>query len=412
MDILVTVGLSIALFTGVILTLVLVLMWAESKLVHKGDVRVIINDDEDKALKIPAGRTLLQTLSANRIYLPSACGGSGTCGVCRCKIFEGGGDILPTELTHITMKDAREHWRLACQVKVREDMRIWVPEEIFNIKMYECTVRSNNNVASFIKELVLDLPPGEILEFKAGGYIQIEVPEYRGLSYRSFDIDGKFKSEWDKYDMWRYSANNDEPVTRAYSMANYPAENTIVMLNVRIASPPPDKPDVPPGIVSSYIFNLKPGDKVKVSGPYGEFFIKDTDREMVYIGGGAGMAPMRSHIFHLLKTVHSNRKISFWYGARSLKEMFYQNEFETLETQNPNFDFQVALSEPMPEDNWNGPVGFIHQVVLDRHLKKHSDPEEIEYYMCGPPLMNSAVLKMLDNLGVEPDQIAFDDFGI
>ncbi|MBN1355736.1 NADH:ubiquinone reductase (Na(+)-transporting) subunit F [bacterium] len=409
---LVTVGLSIALFTGVILTLVLVLMWAESKLVHKGDVRVIINDDEDKALKIPAGRTLLQTLSANRIYLPSACGGSGTCGVCRCKIFEGGGDILPTELTHITMKDAREHWRLACQVKVREDMRIWVPEEIFNIKMYECTVRSNNNVASFIKELVLDLPPGEILEFKAGGYIQIEVPEYRGLSYRSFDIDGKFKSEWDKYDMWRYSANNDEPVTRAYSMANYPAENTIVMLNVRIASPPPDKPDVPPGIVSSYIFNLKPGDKVKVSGPYGEFFIKDTDREMVYIGGGAGMAPMRSHIFHLLKTVHSNRKISFWYGARSLKEMFYQNEFETLETQNPNFDFQVALSEPMPEDNWNGPVGFIHQVVLDRHLKKHSDPEEIEYYMCGPPLMNSAVLKMLDNLGVEPDQIAFDDFGI
>jgi Na+-transporting NADH:ubiquinone oxidoreductase subunit F len=402
-EILVVVGLSIALFTGVILTLVLVLMWAESKLVHKGDVKILINEDEEKSLKIPAGSTLLQTLLANKIYLPSACGGGGTCGVCKCKIFEGGGDLLPTERTHVTLKEAKDYWRLACQVKVREDMKIYVPEEIFSIQMYECTVKSNNNVASFIKELVLQLPPGEELDFKAGGYIQIEVPEYQNLQYRSFDIDGEYKEEWDTYDMWRYTA---------YSMASYPAEKEIVMLNVRIASPPPNKPDVPPGIVSSYIFDLKPGDKVMVSGPYGEFFIKDTDKEMIYIGGGAGMAPMRSHIFQLLKTLNSDRKISFWYGARSLREMFYQDEFEALAEKHPNFTFHVALSEPLPEDNWEGLTGFIHQVVLDNYLDKHPDPEEIEFYMCGPPMMNSAVLKMLDDLGVEPDQIAFDDFGI
>jgi len=411
-DVFLTVGLSIALFTGIILALVFILLWAESKLVHKGDVNILINDDEEKSLKTPAGRTLLQTLLAHKIYLPSACGGAGTCGVCTCQIFEGGGDILPTERTHITMKEAKNHLRLACQVKVRENMKIHVPEEIFSIQKYECTVRSNNNVASFIKELVLELPGGETMDYKAGGYIQIDVPEYENLSYRSFDIDKEYKEEWDRFDMWQYIANNDEEITRAYSMASFPAENNIVMLNVRIASPPPDKPDVPPGLASSYIFNLKPGDKVMVSGPYGEFFIKDTQKEMVYIGGGAGMAPMRSHIFHLLKTLNTDRKVSFWYGARSLQEMFYEDEFYELKQKFPNFSFYIALSEPLPEDNWDGLTGFIHQVVLDEHLMKHDDPEEIEFYMCGPPLMNSAVLKMLDDMGVESEQIAFDDFGI
>ncbi len=412
MDILLVVGLSIFLFTAIILTLVLVLLAAESKLVHKGDVKILINDDESKSLTVPAGRTLLQTLLSNKILLPSACGGGGTCGVCKCRIFEGGGDILPTERAHISLKQAKDHLRLACQVKVRENMRIQVPEEVFNIKKFTCKVKSNHNVASFIKELVLELPPDETLDFKAGGYIQIEVPEYHDLSYRSFDIDEEYKSEWDRYNVWQYTANCDEPVIRAYSMASYPAEKGIVMLNIRIATPPPKQPDVPPGICSSYVFGLKPGDEVVISGPYGEFFIQDTDKEMVYIGGGAGMAPLRSHIFHLLKTMGSKRKISYWYGARSLREMFYQDEFEELEKKFPNFSFHVALSEPLPEDNWTGLTGFIHQVVYDNYLKDHPDPEEIEFYMCGPPLMTIAVNKMLYDLGVEKEQIFFDDFGL
>ena len=412
MEFLLIVGLSIILFSGLIIALVAVLVLAESKLVQKGDASISINNDPEKKLTTAAGKSLLQTLTANKIFLPSACGGKGTCGVCKCQINTGGGDILPTEKSLISVKEAKDHWRLACQVKVREDMDITIPEEVFSIKKFECIVRSNSNVASFIKELILELPPGEELDFKPGGYIQIDIPEYQNLKYTSFDIEEKYRSEWDKYDMWKYVANNDELVTRAYSMANFPREGNIVMLNVRIASPPFNKPDAPPGISSSYIFNLKPGDKVVVSGPYGEFFIKDTDQEMVYIGGGAGMAPLRSHIFHLLKVVHSKRKISYWYGARSMREIFYADEFEALAEKNPNFSFNIALSEPLPEDNWEGYTGFIHQVVQDNYLMKHAEPEELEYYMCGPPVMNAAVLTMLDSMGVESEQIAFDDFGI
>ncbi len=412
MGILLLVGLSILLFTGIILTLIFILLGAESKLVQKGDAVITINDDESKSITVSSGKTLLQTLTSQKIYLPSACGGGGTCGVCRCRILEGGGDVLPTERTHLSLKQVKDHWRLACQVKVRQDMRILVPEEIFSIQKYRCQVHSNRNVASFIKELVLELPQGMHLDFKPGGYIQIEIPPYTGLSYRSFDIDDKFTSEWDKYNMWRFTAQSDESVTRAYSMASYPAESNIVMLNVRIASPPFNKPDVPPGIASSYIFNLKPGDQVDISGPYGEFFIQETEKEMVYIGGGAGMAPLRSHLFHLLKTLKSHRIISYWYGARSLREMFYQDEFEELARTFSNFRFHVALSEPLPEDHWKGFTGFIHQVVFDHYLKHHDDPTEIEYYMCGPPVMNSAVQNMLYHIGVEKEQIYFDDFGI
>ncbi len=411
MSISLLVILSIILFTGIILALVFVLLLAESKLVQKGDVTIRINDDDSKSLTVPKGRTLLRTLVDNGIYLPSACGGGGTCGVCRCQVEEGGGDVLPTERTHLTQKDVRNDWRISCQVKVRQDMALKIPEEVFSIKKFKCRVISNHNVATFIKELVLQLPDGETLDFKPGGYVQIDIPVYSGLSYREFNIEEEYRGDWDKYNMWQYVAHNDEEATRAYSMANYPDEGNIIMLNIRIASPPPRQPDVPPGIGSSYLFNLKPGDEVTVSGPYGEFFIKDTDQEMVYIGGGAGMAPLRSHLFHLLKTEHSHRKISYWYGARSKREMFYEDEFEELVEKNPNFQFHVALSEPLPQDDWKGPTGFIHQVVLDKYLDKHPDPEEIEFYMCGPPMMNSAVNKMLYDLGVEEEQIAFDDFG-
>ncbi|NOZ03338.1 MAG: NADH:ubiquinone reductase (Na(+)-transporting) subunit F [FCB group bacterium] len=401
---------GVIVFTVLILLLVLILNYAESKLLPQGEVEIRINGDADRVVKVKPGSSLLGALMSKKIYLPSACGGGGTCAQCKCQVLEGGGEILPTETNHISRREAKEHWRLACQVKVKEDMVIRVPDEIFNIRKWECTVRSNRNVATFIKELIMDLPPGENLNFRAGGYIQIDIPPYE-LDYKEFDIEPEYRDMWDKFDMWKYHAVNEEPIYRAYSMANHPAEGNIVMLNVRIASPPPWAPDAPPGKASSYIFNLKPGDKVTISGPYGEFFAKDTNREMVYIGGGAGMAPMRSHIFDLFYTKNTGRKVSYWYGARSVREMFYDEDFRKLEQKFPNFTYQVALSEPLPEDKWEGPVGFIHQVLYDMYLKNHEDPTEIEYYMCGPPPMIDAVDKMLYDLGVEPEMIAYDKFG-
>ena len=407
-----TTLLGVLVFTGVILILVLALNFAEAHLLPQRNMHILINEDEERSIVTPPGRTLLLALASNKIYLPSACGGGGTCAMCRLQILEGGGEILPTETQHIGRKEAQDHWRLACQVKVKNDLKIHVPEEIFNIRKWECTVRSNRNVATFIKELVLKLPEGETLNFRAGGYIQIDIPAYHNLSFKEFDIPKEYHEDWNKYHIWDLVANNDEPIFRAYSMANHPAEGNIVMLNVRIATPPPKLwNDVPPGIASSYIFSLKPGDKVIISGPYGEFFAKDTDREMVYIGGGAGMAPMRSHIFDLFYTKKTTRKVSFFYGARSVREMFYDEEFKKLAAEHPNFSYTVALSEPLPEDKWEGPVGFIHQVLYDTYLKDHEDPTEIEYYMCGPPLMIDACDKMLYDLGVEPEMIAYDKFG-
>ena len=403
---------STLVFTSIIVLLVLILNIAEKNLLPQGDVSILINDEPDKAITVGTGGTLLGVLSGQNVFLPSACGGGGTCAMCKCQIFEGGGDILPTETGHISRLEAKENWRLACQVKVKQDMKIHVPDEVFSVRKWDCTVKSNIDVATFIREFVIDLPPGENLDFKAGGYIQIDIPEYHNLDFKNFDIDKKYHEDWDKYNIWGLVANNDEPEFRAYSMANHPAEGNKVMLNVRIATPPPALwNDVPPGIASSYIYNLKAGDPVTISGAYGEFFIKDTDREMVYIGGGAGMAPMRSHLFHLFHTLKTGRKVSFWYGARSLREMFYDDEFKTIAEQFPNFSYHVALSEPLPEDNWTGPTGFIHQVTHDNYLSKHEDPTEIEYYMCGPPPMIKAVEDMLDNLGVEKEMIAFDSFG-
>ena len=404
--------LSIAVFTGVILVLVLIINFAESKLLPQGEMTITVNDEEDKKIKVRPGGTLLSALAYETIYLPSACGGGGTCAMCKCQVLDGGGEILPTETGHISRNEAKENWRLACQVKVKEDMNIHVPDEIFSIRKWECTVKSNENVATFIKELVLDLPEGENLNFQAGGYIQIDIPEYRNLLFKDFDVEDEYHPDWDKYKVWNLVANNDEPIFRAFSMANHPAEGNRIMLNVRIATPPPPLwNDVPPGLASSYIFNLKPGDKVTISGPYGEFFIKETDREMVYIGGGAGMAPMRSHLFHLFQTLKTGRKVSFWYGARSVREMFYDDHFKNLADQFPNFNYQVALSDAMEEDNWKGSTGFIHQVLHDEYLSKHEDPTEVEYYMCGPPPMISAVEGMLNSLGVEPEMIAYDSFG-
>ena len=404
--------LSIAVFTGVILVLVLIINFAESKLLPQGEMTITVNDEEDKKFKVRPGGTLLSALANETIYLPSACGGGGTCAMCKCQVLDGGGGILPTETGHISRNEAKENWRLACQVKVKEDMNIHVPDEIFSIQKWECTVKSNENVATFIKELVLDLPEGESLNFQAGGYIQIDIPEYRNLLFKDFDVEDEYHPDWDKYKIWNLVANNDEPIFRAFSMANHPAEGNRIMLNVRIATPPPPLwNDVPPGLATSYIFNLKTGDKVTISGPYGEFFIKETDREMVYIGGGAGMAPMRSHLFHLFQTLKTGRKVSFWYGARSLREMFYDDHFKDLADQFPNFNYQVALSDAMEEDNWKGSTGFIHQVLHDEYLSKHEDPTEVEYYMCGPPPMISAVEGMLDSLGVEPEMIAYDSFG-
>lgn len=408
MSTLIIIGISAFIFTIIILLLVWLLTFAESKLVNKGKVKLLINDDEDKSPEVQAGSNLLFTLSENNIFLPSACGGQGTCAMCTCQITEGGGDVLPTEESQLSRGQIKNNVRLACQVKVKQDMKIQIPDEIFNIQKFDCTVRSNDNVATFIKELVLELPTGQEMNFKAGGYIQIYIPPYK-LSYKEFDVEEQYRADWDKYHLWDLNASNDEEIFRAYSMAGYPAEEGQVMLNVRIATPPPGT-DFPAGIASSFIFNLKPGDKVTISGPYGEFFIKDTDREMMYIGGGAGMAPMRSHIFHLFHTLKSGRKVSFWYGARSKREMFYDDQFKAIEAKFPNFSYNVALSEPEEGDKWDGPVGFIHQVVLDNYLKNHEAPEDIEYYLCGPPMMISAVNNMLYNQGVEKEMIAFDEF--
>ena len=404
--------LSVAIFSGVILILVLMLNLAESKLLPQGDVNLNINGDDDKSIKVRPGSTLLSALATENIFLPSACGGGGTCALCKCQVNEGGGEILPTEKGHINRTEAKDNWRLACQVKIKEDMKVHVPDEIFNIQKWDCTVRSNKNVATFIKELVLELPKGENLNFTAGGYIQIDIPEYHDLNFKNFNVEKEYHEDWDKFKIWDVTANNDEDCFRAYSMANHPAEGNIIMLNVRIATPPPALWDqVPPGIASSYIFNLKKGDKVTISGPFGEFFAKETDREMVYLGGGAGMAPMRSHLFDLLETKQTKRKITFFYGARSAKEMFYHDDFIKLEKENPNFKYIVGLSEPMSEDNWEGPTGFIHNIALDSYLNDHEDPSEIEYYMCGPPMMIDACDKMLYDLGVERDMIAYDSFG-
>ena len=403
--------IGVAVFSSVILLLVIVLNVVGNVLLPQGEVTIIINDDPDKSINVDTGGTVLAALGDQNVYLPSACGGQGTCAQCKCQVIEGGGDILPTETAYINRQDQKDNWRLGCQVKIRNDMKIQVPDEIFSIRKWDAVVKSNENVATFIKELVLELPEDDPIVFESGGYIQIDVPKYKDLNYKNFEIQDLYTSDWDKFDIWQYTAENTEPVFRAYSMANHPAEGNMIMLNIRIASPPPNNPNVPPGIASSYTFNLKEGDKVTVSGPYGEFFIKDTDREMVYIGGGAGMAPLRSHIFHLLKTEKSERKISFWYGARSEKEMFYHEEFLALEKEFDNFTYHVALSDPLPEDNWKGPSRFIHQVANYMHLENHEDPSECEYYLCGPPMMISAVQKMLWDLGVEEDMIAYDDFG-
>lgn len=400
--------LGVAMFTGIVLALVVMILVAKARLVASGDVAITVNDQ--KTIKVPAGGKLLGALSDAGIFVSSACGGGGTCAQCEVKVLSGGGDILPTERTHISRREAREGCRLSCQVAVKQDMRVEVPPEAFETKKWHCKVRSNHNVATFIKEFVLDLPPGEEVGFKSGGYIQIECPPHE-IAYKDFDIEEEYRADWDKYDVWRYVSKVDETVTRAYSMANYPGEKGIIMLNVRVASPPPRLPGVPPGKMSSWIFSREPGDEVTISGPYGEFFIKDTDAEMVYIGGGAGMAPLRSHIFELFKNRKTKRKVSYWYGGRSLRELFYIDQFRAIEDEFPNFTFNIALSEPQPEDHWEGYTGFIHQVLLDNYLKKHPAPEDVEYYICGPPMMNQAVFKMLDDLGVEKENIAYDDFG-
>jgi len=397
--------------TGVIVLLVLVLMFCEKKLVKKGKVKLLINDDPAKSPEVDIGSNLLMALSGQKIFLPSACGGKGSCAMCKCQVFEGGGDILPSELTHIKRAEAKAGWRLSCQVKVRGPMKVRVPDEVFGIRKWECTVLSNDNVATFIKELKVALPAGETIHFESGGYIQIDVPAYQGLKFKDFDVAERFRGDWDKFKFWDLVTNNPSPIFRAYSMANHPAEGNMVMLNIRIATPPPKQMNLNPGICSSYVFSLKKGDKITISGPYGEFHIKKTNREMIYIGGGAGMAPLRSHIFHLFHTEKTTRKVSYWYGARSKREMFYTEEFEAIEKKFPNFQYHVALSEPQPEDNWTGFKGFIHQVVFENYLKNHPNVDEIEFYLCGPPMMNSAVQKMLGDLGVEKEMIAFDDFG-
>jgi Na+-transporting NADH:ubiquinone oxidoreductase subunit F len=396
-------------FTSVIFILVALLLLVESKVVQKGDCSVVINDDEEKSITVPAGSTLLSVLNQNNILLPSACGGQGTCAMCKCKVQEGGGNVLPTELAHLTRREKLDYVRLACQVKVKNDLKIRIPEEIFNIKKYHATVVSNQNVATFIKELVLELDADDHLDFNAGAYVQIDVPAFE-VSYSQFNIPEKFRDTWDFFNLWELKAESDEPLYRAYSMANTPAES-VLRFTIRIATPPPGATDIPPGLASSYIFSLKPGDRVTLSGPFGDFFVKDTEREMCFVGGGAGMAPMRCHIFHQLRTLRTKRKITFWYGARSKKEMFYDEEFKALEAEFENFLYFIALSEPQPEDHWEGYTGFIHQVAYDHYLSTHEDPTEIEYYLCGPPLMLDAVTRMLDDLGVEPEMIAFDKFG-
>ena len=405
-----TVVYGVLFFTLVIVGLVGVLMFAKAKLVPSGEVEIEINGDPEKTYKVPSGGTLLNTLADQHIFIPSACGGQGTCGVCKVHVLEGGGSILPTELTHISRKQAREGERLSCQVKVKQGMKIQVEPELFDVRRWKCTVRSNHNVATFIKELVLELPAGDDVPFRAGGYIQIECPPHVA-NYREFDVEEEFRGDWDKFDLWRFVSKVDELEQRAYSMANYPDEKGIIMLNVRIASPPPRLPDAPPGKMSSYIFNLKPGDEVTISGPFGEFFARDTRNEMIFVGGGAGMAPMRSHILDQFRRIHTDRKVSFWYGARSLREAFYVEDFDDIAAKNPSFQWHLALSEPQPEDNWDGLTGFIHQVLFDEYLKDHPSPEDCEYYLCGPPMMIEACKQMLTDLGVEPENIMLDDFG-
>ena len=408
-DIWLQIGLGVGLFTGIILLLVMVILFARSKLVATGTVKVLVN--EERELDMPAGVKLMNGLADANLFVASACGGGGTCGQCKVRVLRGGGSVLPTETSLLNKREIDQHYRLSCQVSVKQDLEVQVPDEVFGVRKFQCAVVSNRNVASFIKELVLQLPEGEELDFRAGGYIQIECPPH-DLKFSDFDIDERFRDEWDRYKLWRYESHVKQPETRAYSMANFPLEKGIIKLNVRIATPPPGSDDkIPPGVMSSYIFNLKPGDTVTVSGPYGEFFARETDNEMVFIGGGAGMAPMRSHIFDQLKRRNSKRKISFWYGARSLKETFYVDEFDALASENENFTWHIALSEPQPEDNWTGYTGFIHKVLHDEYLAKHKAPEDCEYYLCGPPMMNSAVIKMLEDLGVTKDHILLDDFG-
>ena len=399
---------GVAMFTVIIMGLVVVILAARSKLVSTGKVNININDNPDNTISVEAGGKLLQTLAGEGIFLSSACGGGGSCGQCRCKVIDGGGDILPTEEGHFTQGEIRDHMRLACQVAVKQDMKIEIDPEFFDVKKWECTVVSNDNVATFIKELTLKIPEGEVVPFRAGGYVQLEAPPHE-VHYKDFDIAPEYHEDWDKFNLWRYVSKVDEPVIRAYSMANYPEEKGIIKFNIRIASPPPRGPEgIPPGKMSSYVFSLKPGDKITVSGPYGEFFAKDTKNEMVFIGGGAGMAPMRSHIFDQLKRLKSDRKISFWYGARSKREMFYVEDYDGLAKEFDNFEWHVALSDPQPEDNWTGYTGFIHNVLYEEYLKA---PEDCEFYMCGPPVMNDAVIKMLKSLGVEDENIMLDNFG-
>jgi len=400
--------LGIIIFTAFVIALVFVIIGAKSKLVAEGDIEILINDE--KKIHVPVGSKLLTALADNGLFVSSACGGGGTCAQCKVVVHSGGGEILPTELTHITKREAAHGERLACQVSVKHDMSIEVEDDVFGVKKWECTVKSNHNVATFIKELVLQLPAGEEINYRAGGYIQIECPPHIA-KYSDFDVEERFRDDWNKFNLWRYVSEVKEQALRAYSMASYPEEKEI-MLNVRIATPPPGAPDsVPPGIMSSYIFSLKPGDKCIISGPYGEFYAKDTDAEMVFVGGGAGMAPMRSHIFDLLRRLKSKRKITFWYGARSKREMFYVEDFDMLAKENNNFEWHVALSDPLPDDNWDGYKGFIHNILYEEFIKKHPAPEDCEFYMCGPPIMNTSVINMLLDNGVEPENIMLDDFG-
>ncbi len=403
-----TILFGVGMFTAIVLALVLIILFARSRMVNSGAVNIVVNGE--KTISVPAGGKLLQTLADSNLFLASACGGGGTCAQCKCIVKSGGGAMLPTEEGHFNRREASEGWRLSCQTAVKQDMEIEVPEEVFGVKQWETTVESNDNVATFIKELVLKLPEGENVDFRAGGYVQLERPAGY-VKYSDFDIGEEYRGDWERFGFFKLDSKTDEPIIRAYSMANYPEEKGVVKFNIRIATPPPGSQGIPAGEMSSWVFNLKPGDKVKVSGPFGEFFAKDTDAEMVFIGGGAGMAPMRSHIFDQLKRLGSKRKISFWYGARSLREMFYVEDYDTLAAENANFDWHVALSDPQPEDNWTGLTGFIHNVLYEQYLKDHPAPEDCEYYMCGPPMMNAAVIKMLTDLGVEPENILLDDFG-
>ncbi|MDR2890494.1 MAG: NADH:ubiquinone reductase (Na(+)-transporting) subunit F [Alistipes sp.] len=409
-----TLIIAIAAFLIVTLLLVAALLYVKAKLTASGEVKIDINGE--KELTVSPGSTLLTTLADNGVFLPSACGGGGSCGMCRLQVLDGGGDILPTEVNFFSRRQQKENWRLGCQVKVKQDMKIAVPAAVLGVKKWECEVVSNRNVATFIKEFVVKLPAGETLDFQSGGYIQIDIPKYDAIRFADFDIDPDYREDWDKFKMFDLVTKNPEPTFRAYSMANHPAEGNIVMLNIRIATPPFDRVNggfmkVNPGICSSYIYSLKPGDKITVSGPYGEFHVKKTPNEKMFIGGGAGMAPMRSHLFHLFKTEKTSVPVTFWYGARSLREVFYAEQFEQIAAEFPNFKFNIALDSPKPEDNWKGYVGYIHNVIFENYLKNHEAPEDIEYYLCGPPMMNAAITKMLDELGVPPENVMFDDFG-